>query len=97
MSELRVPSELTLPELTDIMRECAGEDEALTSHEGDIGEVELEFLGYDSLALMEAASRVKRQYGVELSDDGLAQIRTLNQFVTAVNERLASAAAGRAG
>ncbi|MFJ4823160.1 acyl carrier protein [Streptomyces bacillaris] len=90
-------TELTLTELTDILRECAGEDEALTDYEGDVGEAELESLGYDSLALMEAASRVKRQYGVELSDGGLAEIRTLHQFVTAVNEHLASAAAGRAG
>ncbi|MFJ4907034.1 acyl carrier protein [Streptomyces sp. NPDC093249] len=84
-------SELTLPVLIDIMRECAGEDEAVAAEGGDVGDVELEYLGYDSLALMEAASRVKREFGAELPDDALAEIRTLNQFVTAVNETLAPA------
>jgi act minimal PKS acyl carrier protein len=88
-------SELTLSHLVDILRECAGEDEAVTAEGGDIGDVELEYLGYDSLAVMEAASRVKREYGVELPDDTLAEIRTLNRFVAAVNEILASAAAAQ--
>ncbi|QEU96245.1 acyl carrier protein [Streptomyces kanamyceticus] len=86
-------SELTLPELVDIMRECAGEEEAVTAAGADVGDVELENLGYDSLALMEAAGRVKRQYKAELTDDALAEIRTLNQFVAAVNDTLASAGA----
>ncbi|MFD7229170.1 acyl carrier protein [Streptomyces sp. NPDC059881] len=86
-------SELTLPVLIDIMRECAGEDEAVTAEGGDIGDVELENLGYDSLALMEAAGRVKRQFNAELSDVVFAEIRTLNQFVAAVNDTLASAGA----
>ncbi|MFI6026224.1 acyl carrier protein [Amycolatopsis magusensis] len=77
-------SELTLPELVVIMRECAGEEES-ADLDGDIGDVDIESLGYDSLALMEAAATVKRTYQVQLSDDALAEVRTLNQFVTAVN------------
>lgn len=86
-------SELTLPVLIDIMRECAGEDEEVAAEGEGIGDIELERLGYDSLAMMEAAGRVKRQFHAELSDSALADIRTLNQFVAAVNATLASAGA----
>ncbi|ASR34898.1 hypothetical protein BAY61_07800 [Prauserella marina] len=78
-------SELTLSELVTIMRKCAGEEESVDDG-GDIGNVLLESLGYDSLALMEAAATVKRAYRVQLPDDALAEVRTLNQFVTAVNQ-----------
>jgi act minimal PKS acyl carrier protein len=82
-------SQLTLPELVEIMRECAGEDESAGAGGGDIGDADLEDLGYDSLALMEAAARVKRQFKAE----ALAEIHTLNQFVAAVNDTLDPAAA----
>ncbi|MFV2104716.1 acyl carrier protein [Micromonospora sp. LOL_024] len=78
-------SELTLPEMVEIMRECAGE-EAAVEVDGNIGDVDLQILGYDSLALMEAAAMVKRTYRVELSDDALSEVRTLNQFVNAVHQ-----------
>ncbi|MEU6024210.1 phosphopantetheine-binding protein [Micromonospora sp. NPDC048871] len=78
-------SELTLSEMIEIMRECAGE-EASVDVGDDIGDVDLQLLGYDSLALMEAAAIVKRTYRVELSDDALSEVRTLNQFVAAVQQ-----------
>jgi act minimal PKS acyl carrier protein len=86
-------SQLTLPELVEIMRECAGEDESAGAGGRDIGDADLEDLGYDSLALMEAAARVKRQFKAELSEEALAEIHTLNQFVAAVNDTLDPAAA----
>lgn len=82
-----------LDDLIKIMRECAGEDESVNLS-GEIAEVNFEELGYDSLALMEAASRVQRTYGLSLPEDEMAEVRTPAAFVTFVNERLAKAPAG---
>lgn len=79
-------SELTVDALVTIMRECAGEEEPAGAIEGDIGDVAFEILGYDSLALMEGAAAVKRTYQVTLPDDVLVRVRTLNEFVAAVND-----------
>jgi act minimal PKS acyl carrier protein len=81
----------TLDDLITIMRECAGEDESVTLS-GEVAEVDFEELGYDSLALMEAASRVQRSYDLSFPEDELAQVRTPAAFVTLVNEQLAKAA-----
>jgi act minimal PKS acyl carrier protein len=77
-----------LDDLIKIMRECAGEDESVNLS-GEIAEVSFEELGYDSLALMETASRVQRAYGFSLPEDELAEVRTPAAFVTLVNEHLA--------
>jgi minimal PKS acyl carrier protein len=82
-------NELTLDELIEIVRECAGEDETVDL-DGDVADTAFEELGYDSLALMEAAARVSRDYEVVLPEDALADIRTPAQFVTLVNGRLAA-------
>ncbi len=86
-------TELTLEDLIKIMRECAGEDEAVDL-DGEISDVDFDQLGYDSLALMEASSRVSRDYGVVLPEEDLTDIRTPGQFVALVNGHLA---VGRAG
>ena len=56
--------QMTLHDLQDIMRECAGEDESAQSLEQAPDEDFID-LGYDSLALLETQARVKREYGVE--------------------------------
>lgn len=80
-----------LNDLIKIMRECAGEDESVNLS-GEIAEVNFEELGYDSLALMETASRVQRTYGLSLPEDELAEVCTPAAFVTFVNKNLAKAA-----
>ncbi|MEU6679686.1 acyl carrier protein [Streptomyces sp. NPDC046853] len=85
-------TELTVEDLTRIMRESAGEDESVDLS-GDILDSDFTELGYDSLALLETAGRIARDYGVELSDDDLDGIDTPRQFLTAVNRTLAAAAA----
>lgn len=80
-----------LDDLITIMRECAGEDESVNLS-GEVAEMDFEELGYDSLALMEAASRVQRTYGLSLPEDELAEVRTPAGFVTLVNEQFAKTA-----
>lgn len=81
-------SELTLPVLVEIFRECAGEAPDIELNREDVGDMELNDLGYDSLALLEAISRVERTYSIGMPD-AEARIRTLNQFVAEANEQLA--------
>lgn len=45
-------------------------------------------LGYDSLALLETHSRIRRDYGVEITDNDLGQIKTPKEMVDFVNTRL---------
>ncbi|MEV7009978.1 acyl carrier protein [Streptosporangium sp. NPDC051022] len=67
--------ELTLADLARILRECAGEDEGVDLS-GDFGDVPFADLGYDSLAVLETAARLSRDYGVHLSDDDVLDAGT---------------------
>jgi act minimal PKS acyl carrier protein len=82
--------QMTLLDLQDIMRECAGEDESAQSLE-EAPDESFADLGYDSLALLETQSRVKREYGVEFSEDDLADITTPREFVEFFNSLLLAA------
>ena len=82
--------QMTLADLQDIMRECAGEDESAQSLEQAPDEAFID-LGYDSLALLETQARVKREYGVEFSEDDLADITTPREFVEFFNSLLLAA------
>ena len=79
--------QITLRELQDIMRECAGEDELAQPLE-NAADQPFEELGYDSLALLETHSRIKRDYGVELTEDEGARITTPRELIDFVNMRL---------
>ncbi|MFF8261250.1 phosphopantetheine-binding protein [Streptomyces virginiae] len=80
-------SELTLPVLVEIFRECAGEADGADLDGEDVGDVELNVLGYDSLALLEAISQVERRYSIDMPD-AETRIKTLNQFLEQANEQL---------
>lgn len=81
---------ITLGELQEIMRECAGEDEYAQPLE-QAADQSFDELGYDSLALLETQSRIKRDYGVELSEDEFAGIKTPQELVDYINTRLKAA------
>jgi act minimal PKS acyl carrier protein len=66
---------MTIDDLRKILIECAGEDESVGLH-GDILDIPFTELGYDSLALMETASRIKREFGVEIADEDIAVVDT---------------------
>lgn len=80
-------TEFTVDTLRRIMRDCAGADDANTI-DGDILDVSFIEIGYDSLALLETASRVEREFRVTLPEEAMADIETPRQFVDFVRARL---------
>lgn len=83
--------ELTIVDVRRILRECAGEDDAVDL-DGDIADTTFDDLGYDSLALLEMATVIERELSVTLDDDAVTDARTPRMFLTLVNRRLAEAA-----
>ncbi|KPC66675.1 actinorhodin polyketide synthase acyl carrier protein [Streptomyces chattanoogensis] len=82
----------TLDDLRRILREGAGTAEG-TDLDGDILDAGFEELGYESLALLETASRIEREYDIALDDTALADARTPRDLLEAVNARLRASAA----
>lgn len=80
----------TLDDLKQILREGAGTDEGVDL-DGAILDSEFEALGYESLAMLETAGRIERQYGISLDEDALAEARTPRALIAMVDEHLASA------
>ncbi|WP_405937236.1 acyl carrier protein [Streptomyces sp. NBC_00726] len=84
-------TQLTIDDLRRILIACAGEDDGIDLS-GDILDVTFEDLGYDSLALMESAARIKQEYGIDLSDDDVAEVETPRALLAAVNHSVPAAA-----
>jgi act minimal PKS acyl carrier protein len=79
---------LTINDLLGILAQCAGE-----IGDADLGgEVEhrtFEEIGYDSLALMETAARLKRDFGIELTDEEITTAETPFDLLKVVNAGVA--------
>ncbi|MFJ4185088.1 acyl carrier protein [Kitasatospora sp. NPDC089509] len=75
---------MTLERLQDILRECAGEEGGAEPFAATADQ-DFADLGYDSLALLEAQSRIEREYGMELSELDLSEVRTPRALVEFVN------------
>ncbi|WP_329109591.1 acyl carrier protein [[Kitasatospora] papulosa] len=73
----------TLADLKRVMRECAGEDENVDL-DGDILDAPFENLGYDSLALLETATRIERELGVRMPEEVLSGAMTPRLLLDAV-------------
>jgi act minimal PKS acyl carrier protein len=84
-------STFTIHDLRRILRACAGEEESVDL-DADIDDVPFTDLGYDSLALLELASRVEREYGTAIPDDAAVAMTTPREAVVYVNDRIAAAA-----
>ncbi|MEV3932782.1 MULTISPECIES: acyl carrier protein [unclassified Streptomyces] len=74
----------TLDDLKRVMRECAGEDESSIGLDGNILDAPFEDLGYDSLALLETATRIERELGVRMPEEVLSGARTPRLLLEAV-------------
>jgi act minimal PKS acyl carrier protein len=74
----------TIEDLKRILREGAGTDEAV-DFDADILDMEFGGLGYDSLALLETAARITREYRVPLDDDAATAARTPRELIALVN------------
>ncbi|MCP3759034.1 acyl carrier protein [Streptomyces sp. TBY4] len=85
MSDTSTTTEMTLDDLRRILSESAGcEDSQL---DGDILDTGFAELGYDSLALLETAAVIQRDYGVEIP----AQFATPRELLDSVNGALPTA------
>ncbi|MEU3191079.1 MULTISPECIES: acyl carrier protein [Streptomyces] len=84
-------SEFTQRELAEKLLECAGEaEDADVSDEAVLDTPFLE-LGYDSLALLQVTGVIKREYGVELSDDAVVEAETPRLLLKMINANLPDA------
>lgn len=82
----------TFADLKRILNSCAGVDEVVDLG-GPVLDTEFVELGYDSLALLELASRVQREYGVAMPDEASQQMITPRGAISYVNAVLGAVAA----
>ncbi|WP_344807598.1 acyl carrier protein [Microlunatus ginsengisoli] len=78
-------------QLVEAMRAAAGEDES-TDLASTVFEASFADLGYDSLAVLEIASRIEREYGIDLPEDTMAGVETPAELVDLVNGQLRAVA-----
>lgn len=81
----------TLADLKRILIEGSGAPEGVDL-DADILDTEFDLLGYESLALLETASRIEREYGVSIEDSTIAEATTPRAFIDAVNARAQASA-----
>lgn len=82
-------STFTIDELRRILILAAGQDEAIDLS-GDIAATSFEELGYDSLALMEAAAVIEEEFGVPIGEEGIGDLRTPQELLDLVRTALAT-------
>jgi acyl carrier protein len=73
-----------LRDLRKILHESAGTEQGVDL-EGEILDTAFDDLGYDSLALMEAAARITREYGVQIDEEALLAAATPRWLLDLVN------------
>jgi minimal PKS acyl carrier protein len=78
----------TLDDVRRLIRASAGESE--TDLDGNIGDITFEELGYDSLAVLEMAARIRQEYGVPMPDEAVEEMKTPLDAVDYMNQRLAA-------
>jgi act minimal PKS acyl carrier protein len=76
---------LGIDDLRRILVACAGEDDTVDLSSDDILDTPFDELGYDSLALMETAARIEREYGVELPDEEVTEAGTPRALIDLAN------------
>ncbi|MER7133211.1 acyl carrier protein [Streptosporangium saharense] len=75
---------LSIDDLHRVLVECAGEVEGATL-DGGGDERTFEELGYDSLALIETAARLKQRYGIDLDDGDVMAAETPAALLSLAN------------
>ncbi|MBO8188121.1 acyl carrier protein [Streptomyces spirodelae] len=85
-------SEFTQRELAEKLLECAGEAEDVDIADEAALDVPFLELGYDSLALLQVTGVIKRELGVELSDDAVVEAETPRLLLKMINANLTDAA-----
>lgn len=80
-------SVFTTDDLRNIMRSSADED-APVSLDGDFLDTRFDELGYDSLAVLEIATRIQQDYHLPMPDDAVDAMTTPRDVIDYVNPRL---------
>jgi act minimal PKS acyl carrier protein len=75
---------MDLNDLRRIFEESAGVDPEVDLG-GDIYDMKFQDLGYDSVAVMEVAARITREYGVTIGDEIFTEATTPRLLLAAVN------------
>jgi len=76
---------VTIDDLRRILAACAGADDDVDLN-GDILDSPFEELGYDSLALLETAAVISREFGVSIPDDELTELATPRAMLDRVQD-----------
>jgi act minimal PKS acyl carrier protein len=66
--------------LTQLLRESAGVEEGVDLG-GDVMDTPFVEIGYDSLALLQVTGRIRREYGIDLPDDAVADVETFRNLL----------------
>ncbi|RLU89270.1 actinorhodin polyketide synthase [Streptomyces griseocarneus] len=75
---------MTLDDLHRILAACGGASEDWPAGK-DVHDHPFEELGYDSLALMEAAAHIENEYGVQVPDEVIPQLTCPRDVLDLVN------------
>ncbi|MDN3027282.1 acyl carrier protein [Streptomyces sp. S.PB5] len=78
---------LELPDLIALLRECAGENEAVDL-DGDILDMTFAELDYDSLAVLQTTGRIERDFDVLLDEEAIDDADTPRAYLELVNRAL---------
>jgi minimal PKS acyl carrier protein len=81
---------MSIDDLHGILITCAGGGDDTEGPHSDISDIPFEDLGYDSLALIETATRLKLYHGVVIPDEQIVEVRTPKELLDLVNERIAA-------
>ena len=87
-----MPNEITLAQLTELLRDSAGADESVDL-DGDILDKTWIELKYDSLAVLQITGRIEREHRIEVNEDAASLAQTPREFLAVVNEAFANAEA----
>jgi act minimal PKS acyl carrier protein len=74
-----------LKDLQRILQAGAGADQGVDLGGGTVLDTTFDDLGYDSIALLETAGRISREYGVTFDDDALVEATTPRRLIDLVN------------
>jgi minimal PKS acyl carrier protein len=77
--------EFTADDLRAVIRGTVGVDDSVDL-DGDIGDVPFGELGYDSLAVLEIANKIKKDFGVVIPDDLIVELETPRELIGYVNQ-----------
>ncbi|WP_405137183.1 acyl carrier protein [Nocardia sp. NBC_01388] len=75
---------ISFEDLRRILVSSAGAPE-IEVGEGEFADTSFEDLGYESLALMESAAAIEREYGINVPDEELTQVKTPRELTDLVN------------